>query len=812
DAAAVLFEGGSLTYAELDERAARAARRLGERGAAPGTTVAVCVERGPQVLVALLAVWKAGCVYLPLDPAYPAERLSLMLRDSGARLVLTEPGLAASLPELGGEVVLVDGGTGNGVAGSGGPCSPRDLAYLIYTSGSTGTPKAVMVEHGQLAHTLRGALDVLGLGAGDVVAALASVAFDISLLELAAPLLAGAAVRIVPRDRVVDAEELADAAADVTVLHAVPALMRQVVAAARGGRTLPTLRLLLVGGDTVAPDLLEEMRETFPAARTHVLYGPTEGTVICAAYAVPAEGTVEGHPLGRPLPGVRLHVRGPRGETAPTGVPGEILISGPGVARGYLGRPELTAEKFVTLEGERAYRTGDRARWRPDGVLEFLGRTDEQVKIRGFRVEPGEIEAALREQPGVREAVVVAREDRPGEKRLVAYVVGAAPDPAALRARVPEHMVPSSFVVLESLPVTPNGKVDRAALPTPDPAGARRGAYVAPRTPAEERMAGIWAEVLGLEQVGVEDNFFELGGHSLLATQVISRVREAFRTELPLRGLFEAPTVAELSRRVEALLADAAPDAGGPPLVRVFREEALPLSFAQQRLWLIDRLEPGSAAYNIPLPLRLRGGLDVPALARTMGELVRRHETLRTTFGEVGGEPVQRVHAARAVPVPVVDLAGLPASRRDAEATRLAGDEARRPFDLREGPLLRAGLLRLGVEEHVLLLCMHHIVSDGWSTGVLFREMAVLYEAFSRGAPSPLPEPPVQYADFAVWQRAWLAGETLERQLAWWRERLAGAPAVLEVPTDRSRRALPGSRAATAARMLPRGTSERLRA
>ncbi|HLL48189.1 MAG TPA: amino acid adenylation domain-containing protein, partial [Longimicrobiaceae bacterium] len=366
--------------------------------------------------------------------------------------------------------------------------------------------------------------------------------------------------------------------------------------------------------------------------------------------------------------------------------------------------------------------------------------------------------------------------------------------------------------MLPALPLTPNGKVDRAALPAPDPAGARRGAYAAPRTPAEERMAGIWAEVLGLETVGVEDDFFELGGHSLLATQVASRVREAFRTELPLRALFEAPTVAELSRRVEAMLADAAPDAGGPPLVRVSREGPLPLSFAQQRLWFIDRLEPGSAAYNVPLPLRLRGALDVPALERSIREVMRRHEALRTVFAESGGEPVQVVHPARAAPLPLADLAGLPPQAREGEAMRLAADEARRPFDLREGPLLRAGLLRLGPEEHVLLLCMHHIVSDGWSTGVLFRELSTLYPAFSRGAPSPLPEPPVQYADFAVWQRAWLAGETLERQLAWWRERLAGAPATLAVPTDRPRRALPGAGGGTVARTLPRGTAERLRA
>ncbi|HEX2189372.1 MAG TPA: amino acid adenylation domain-containing protein, partial [Longimicrobiaceae bacterium] len=607
------------------------------RGAPAGTPVAVCVERGPGVLVAMLAAWKAGCVYLPLDPGYPAERLAFLLRDSGARFVLAEPGPAASLPGHAAEVVLLDEPSGAPRGGADAAVSPGDPAYLVYTSGSTGAPKAVVVEHAQLAATLRGAVGVLGLAPGDVVAALASTAFDISLLELVAPLVAGAAVRVVPRARALDPAELLDAAADATVLHAVPALMRQVVEAARAGRRPPRLRLLLVGGDTVAPDLLEEMREVFPAARTRVLYGPTEATIVCASHEVPAEGRVEGHPLGRPLPGVRLGVRGPRGETAPLGVPGELWVSGAGVARGYLDRPELTAERFVELDGERAYRTGDRARWRPDGVLEFLGRTDEQVKIRGFRVEPGEVEAALREQPGVGAAIVAAREDRPGERRLAAYVAPApgaagAPDPAALRAalraRMPEYMVPSAFVVLEALPVTPNGKVDRAALPAPDASAEREGAYVPPRTPAEEVLAGIWAEALGVERVGVEDDFFDLGGHSLLATRVASRVREAFRAELPLRALFEAPTVAELAARIEAeRSAGSAPAV--PPLVRAPRDGPLPLSFAQQRLWFLDRLEPGSTAYNLPLPLRLRGALDARVLERALGEVVRRHEALR---------------------------------------------------------------------------------------------------------------------------------------------------------------------------------------
>ncbi|HEX2092675.1 MAG TPA: amino acid adenylation domain-containing protein, partial [Longimicrobiaceae bacterium] len=793
---AVAFEGERLTRSGLEERAGRLASLLRARGVRPGGVVGVCLERGVDTVVAPLAVWKAGGVYLPLDPAHPAERLAFLLGDSGAGVVLTGSGLAESLPDRGVELVLLDREAewiaAASPAESDAGVAPGDLAYLIYTSGSTGTPKAVMVEHAQLSHTLAAAVEALGLAPDDVAAALASVAFDISLLELLAPLVAGASVVVVPRERVLETERLPEAVRDATVLHAVPALMRRVVERARSGAPLPHLRQLLVGGDAVPPDLLEEMREAFPAARSCVLYGPTEATIICAAYPVPASGPLRGNPIGAPLPGVRLRVCDAAGEPVPVGVRGEIWISGGGVARGYLGRAELTADRFVTVEGERAYRTGDLGRWRPDGTLEFVGRVDEQVKIRGFRVEPGEVEAALLGIPGVREAVVVAREELPGERRLVAYLVmGGGAEPGtrelrgSLREHLPEYMVPSAFVVLDVLPVTANGKVDRAALPAPEP--GRDGTYVAPRTPLEERLAAIWAEVLGVGRVGVEDDFFALGGHSLLATRVVPRVRDTLVVDLPLRALFEAPTVARLAEWAERAGAAVEGGAAAPPIPPVPREGPLPLSFAQQRLWFLDRMDPGNPFYNLPTALRLRGPLDLRALERSLAEVVRRHETLRTVLAEGEGGPVQVIRPAGATRLPVADLSGLPLEARRAEALRRVSEEGARPFDLARGPLFRALLVRVDQEESLLFLGLHHAISDGWSMGVLFRELGVLYRAFSAGEASPLPELEVQYADYAVWQRRRLTGEVLEAELGYWRERLRGAPTALELPTDRPR-------------------------
>jgi acyl carrier protein len=515
---------------------------------------------------------------------------------------------------------------------------------------------------------------------------------------------------------------------------------------------------------------------------------------------------------------VRLYVCDALSSPQPAGVPGELLIGGAGVARGYLGRAGLTAERFIPdpvggEAGARLYRTGDRARWRADGTLEFLGRVDAQVKVRGFRIEPGEIEAVLRGHESVTECVVVVREDVPGETRLVAYVAGGV-DAEALRAHLrrslPEYMVPSAFVVLHALPLTPNGKLDRKALPAPELASAEE-TYVAPRTPVEEVLAGIWAEVLRVDRVGVEESFFELGGHSLLATRVASRVREVFGVEMPLRALFEGPTVAELAGRVEEMRRAELPVL--PPVVPTERDGSpLPLSFAQERLWFIDRLEPGSTVYNIPVARRLGGALHVAALERALGEIVRRHEALRTVFQEMGGSPAQVIAPFGGFALPVEDLSALGEADREAAVEQRVGDEARRAFDLSAGPLFRAALLRLGDEDHVLLLSMHHIVSDAWSMGVLFRELSALYEAYREGRESPLPELAVQYADYAVWQREQLEGEVLDRQLSYWRERLSGAPELLELPADHPRPPVQTHRGATVPVEFPPELLERLQA
>jgi amino acid adenylation domain-containing protein len=794
-AAAVVLGGETLAYAELNARANRLAHHLRGLGVGAETRVGLCMERGMEMMVSILAILKAGGAYVPLDLSYPAERLAWMLADAGVAVLLTDgsspcahAAADARIVRLGAERAEIDACPADDVAGS---AAPNGLAYVMYTSGSTGTPRGVAVEHRNVVRLVRGA-GYADFGADEVILQAAPVSFDASTLEIWGALLNGGRVVLMP-GRTPSVEELGRTIVGhgVTTLWLTAGLFQVMVEERLDD--LRGVRQLLAGGDVLPVEAVRRVRDRFPSLRLINGYGPTENTTFTCCHTVGETWSGGPVPIGGPISNTRVYVLDAAMRPVPIGVPGELYTGGDGVSRGYLGRPALTAEKFVpdpfsAARGARMYRTGDRVRWLADGTVEYLGRLDRQVKIRGFRIEPGEVASVLHRHPAVTDCAVIVREDAPGEKRLVAYVVGDADAEALrehLRRSLPEYMVPAAFVALDALPLTPNGKVDRRALPAPELA-SDEDAYVAPRTPVEQTLAAIWAEVLRVERVGAADDFFGLGGHSLMAMRIVSRIREVLGVELPVRDLFEGPTVARLAERVEALGGAATQAAAAQP-VRAARETALPLSFAQERLWFLDRMQPDSAFYNIPAALRLSGALDADALGRALGEIVRRHEALRTTFPEADGRPVQVVHPFAGFRMPVEELSAPGPEAREAHVRHRAAEDAARPFDLAAGPLFRATLLRLADDDHVLLLCMHHVVSDGWSMGVFFRELSALYQAFRDGRPSPLPEPRTQYADYAVRQRT--AGEVarLDAQLAYWKAQLAGAPALLELPADHPR-------------------------
>jgi amino acid adenylation domain-containing protein len=839
DNVAVVFEDRQLTYDQLNARANQLAYYLRTLGVGPEVLVGICLERSLEMVIGLLAILKAGGAYVPLDPAYPKERLAAMLEDTQAPVLLTQQRLMAELIEDNGDsrssslnsrihVVCLDTeweaiaqeSEENGV----GSATARNAAYVIYTSGSTGQPKGVMIEHRGLSNTLKWLTDILELSAKDRCLLKTPLTFDAAGREIFPTLLAGGSLVIAEANGHRDCRYLAEIIRNqrISILHSVPSLLRLLMEEpALAGAV--ALRAVMCGGEALPPQVVMRFQRRSGATLYNV-YGPTEAIIDSTYWLCEGVGAHSTIAIGRPIPNARMYILDEALRPLPLGVPGNLYIGGVSLARGYLNRPELTAEKFVPNPfseepGARLYKTGDLARYLPDGNIEFLGRADYQVKIRGFRIELGEIEAALDQHPAVREAVVLTREDTPGEKRLVAYVVAERESRAAandlrsfLKEKLPEHMVPALFVLLDALPLTPNGKVDRRALPAPDRTRPElEKAFVAPRTPTEELLSEIWAQVLDIERVGIHDNFFDLGGHSLLATQIVSRIREAFQVELPLRRLFEVPTVAGLAESIE-VAHRAGQNLLAPPILPIPRDGNLALSFAQQRLWFIDQLAPGNSAYNIPAAIRLRGPLNLAALEQSLNQIVKRHESLRTTFAIVDGRPVQVIAPALTIELPVIDLRKLPEAERETEVRRLVTEGAMRPFDLSQGPLLRVALLRLGDEEHVGLLTMHHIVSDGWSTGILIREMARLYVAFSSGGSLSLPDLPIQYADFAHWQRQWLQGEVLETQLAYWKQQLAGAPPLLELPTDRPRPALQTFRGAHQSLMLPKTLTEGIKA
>jgi amino acid adenylation domain-containing protein/non-ribosomal peptide synthase protein (TIGR01720 family) len=815
---AVVSEGKSLTYNELDVRANRLAHHLIARGAGPDVLIGVCLERGLDLVVALLAVLKAGSAYLPLDPDYPADRLTLMIADAGLAVVVTESGLAGLLPPGSAPAVWVDTErVGIDQCPSRTPetgVRPGNLAYAIYTSGSTGRPKGVLIPHNGITNRLAWMQGEYGLRADDRVLQKTPSSFDVSVWEFFWPLLTGATLVMARPGGHRDPEYLARLihGERITTVHFVPSMLRAFLAEPAAARCRG-LRRVICSGEALPADLCDRFFRVFGGFGTglHNLYGPTEASVD-VTYTECRPG-VDPVPIGRPVWNTRVYVLDSRLRPVVSGAAGELYLAGVQLARGYHDRPGLTAERFVASPfdpGERMYRTGDLVRWTLEDSLEYLGRTDDQVKIRGFRIELGEVEAALRRHPAVGHAVAAVRGDQLGDKKLVAYVVPVlAPGPgvdelrAFLAASVPAHLVPSAFVTLEQLPLTPSGKADRGALPAPTRDDYVAVDYVGPRDSAEAALAGIWATVLGTDRIGVEDDFFDIGGDSLLALRVLSRVRGEFAVALPTRALFDAPTVAALAAEITRH-SGRVDSAGGRPLVALDRPSMVPLSFSQQRFWFLHQFDPDAVEYNVHAAFRLRGELDPDALAVACAALIARHDALRTVVATADGLARQVVRAPADVPpsLSVVDVSTLAATDRDAQLDRLLHNEISTPFDLRAGPVLRLLLVRGDERDHLLVLGLHHAFTDGWTMGVLANELGALYNAERTGLPAELEALPVQYPDYAVWQREQLTGPALRDQLAYWRDRLDGL-VPLDLPLDKPRPAVKTSSGAVHRITLP---------
>jgi amino acid adenylation domain-containing protein len=800
DAVAVVYENQQLTYQQLNCRANQLAHYLRSLGVGPEVLVGIYVERSLDMVVGLLGILKAGGAYVPLDPAYPTDRLSFMLKDAQVSVLLTQRHLVEKLFEPQARVVCLDtdweamlrsvcskGFDFSESAVSG--VKPNNLAYVIYTSGSTGQPKGVAIEHHSTVALLNWATQVFAPKHLAGVLASTSICFDLSVFELFVTLSWGG--KVILAENALHLPTL-PSAEEVTLLNTVPSAIAELLKI----EAIPSsVQIVNLAGEPLQNRLVQQLYQRDTVQQVFNLYGPSEDTTYSTLALVKKGGS--NVTIGRPIANTQIYILDSHLQPVPIGVPGELHIGGAGLARGYLNRQELTQEKFISNPfsddpHSRLYKTGDLVRYLPDGNIEYLGRIDNQIKIRGFRIELGEIETTLSQHEDVQANCVIAREDTPGDKRLVAYVVAnkdSTPTIQQLRqfltAKLPEYMVPSTFVMLAEMPLTPNGKVDRRALRAPDVQSEITQTYVAPRTPVEEILAQLWSQVLKLKRVGITDNFFELGGHSLLATQLVSRIRTTFKIELPLRRLFAAATVAQLAQEIQQQQQQL--ELTVPPLLPTPRNAHLPLSFAQSRLWFLDQLKPNSAFYNIPAALRLQGQLQVTALQQSLREIIHRHSALRTNFITVDGQPVQIIHTETAWALSIVDGKDLPRGKQEIASQQLASSLAQQPFDLANEPLFRATLVVLSETEHILLMCTHHIVSDGWSMGVFVQELATLYNAYSQGQPSPLAPLVVQYADFAVWQRQWLAGEVLQTQLAYWQKQLADAPALLSLPTDRPR-------------------------
>lgn len=803
DAIALYFSEQQLTYQELNRRANQLAHHLRRLAVGPESLVGLYVSPSLEMVVGILGILKAGGAYVPLDPAYPAERIAFMLEDAQVQLLLTQEYLIERMPAPFAQYICLDAhwpiisreSEVNPVSGTGGD----NAAYVIYTSGSTGQPKGVLGLHRGIVNRCQWMWENYSYEVGEVCCQKTSLSFVDAVAEIFGPLLKGVPTVIVPEASVKDTQQLIETLVlhQVTRLVLVPSLLAVLLAAHENELAEGlNIKTWVSSGEALPPELVTKFAERIPGGRLLNLYGSSEvaaDVTWCEATGV--KETFWQTVIGRPISNSAIYILDQQWQPTPIGVAGEIYVAGDGMARGYLQRPDLTAERFLpspysAKPGARIYKTGDLARRRSDGDIVYLGRADHQVKVRGYRIELGEIETVLKRYPAIKDVVVVARGDQPEQKQLVAYlVVEDEPGPTALelktylREQLPEYMVPAIFMRLEKLPLSGSGKVDRRALPAPNPVALEERAETR-LTATEELVAGIWMQLLGVEAVHARDNFFDLGGHSLLATQVISRIKEIFHVELPLRELFGAPTLGGLAAKIEEYCSRS--DFHPQTILPSGRDTALPLSYAQQRLWFMDQLEPGNPSYNMSMPIRLTGALQLAALFQSFGELRRRHEVLRTTFAEGEASPVQIIHPAEPMPLFIVDLSALSEREQETQTLRLATEDRMRPFDLTRGPLFQVSLLRLGHDDVMMLPKMHHIVSDAWSMGILMREVGAIYNAFAHGQASTLPDLPFQYADFAVWQQNHLQGEVLDDYLSYWKRQLGGTLPVLKLPTDRA--------------------------
>ncbi|MEO1427763.1 MAG: amino acid adenylation domain-containing protein [Cyanobacteria bacterium J06633_8] len=798
DAVAVVFGDKQLTYQQLNQKANQLAHHLHTLGVKPEVLVGICVERSMEMLVGLLGILKAGGAYVPLDSKYPQERLSYMLADSGVEVLLTQNSLQSSLPNNQAQVICLDTDwheiEQNSQENLDIGANSNNLAYVIYTSGSTGKPKGVSVEHASLCNLALSQINLFDVKPSSRVLQFASFSFDASVSEVFMAVTKGATIVFATASELMPGDDLKRTLQQFDITHVtLPPSALAVLPTSE----FPQLSNIIVAGEACPVELAKKWSV---GRRFLNAYGPSESTV-CSTVSL-LNKDIEKITIGRPISNIKIYILDSHLQPVPIGVPGELYIGGDGLARGYLNRPELTSEKFIqnpfeNSPSQRLYKTGDLAQYLPDGNIEFLGRIDNQVKVRGFRIELGEIEAVLNSHPQVQQGVVITTSDVGSNKRLIGYVVCKESLTNQelrdfIKQKLPEYMVPSIFVFLDTLPLTPNGKVDRKALQATDTdiyEIERETEYIAPRNHTEETIANIFGEVVKVQNVGIHDDFFSLGGNSLLATQLISRLKVAFDLEIPLGLIFESPTVAQLEAKFTELRTKNS-SLNLSSIQPRTENGQLPLSWAQERLWFLDQLEGSNAIHNISGGLRIKGNLDINALQLALSEIVNRHEVLRTSFQKEDGKPIQVIHPQATINIDLVDLEQLEATERENFVQQQAKLEANTPFNLEIAPLIRSSLLKLSSTEYVLLLTMHHIVSDGWSMGIFIEEVCSLYKAFTQGEPTPLVELLIQYADFAIWQRQYLSGDLLQTQLNYWLSQLNGAPSLLQLPTDRPRQGL----------------------